>query len=146
METLLNFIHDTEKEEEEEEESPMNDLVLVVGDLNQQREKDYTVPEWQVISANKKRRKSPLNDGVATLLGSYGFRCHFDEINPSETELNWNPSDPPPSTHWTGTIVDYVYYKTRKNTGTDTKVRGIHVSPRDLSDHRLVVTDLELFS
>ena len=50
--------------------------------------------------------------------------------------INWKKNDPPPSTHWTGTIVDYSYGK-----GKDLAVSALYVSPCGLSDHRLLVTD-----
>jgi hypothetical protein len=137
------------------------DAIMIVGDLNQQRERDYTSLEWQAICANKQRRDSPTDDGVAEALQQAGFQCSYDKIrrassssspsssssaNENSTSLNWNAEDPPPSTHWTGTIVDYNYGKDCSSSGTSMKVRGIHVSPCNLSDHRLIVTDWEFAS
>lgn len=111
---------------------------MIVGDLNQQRERDYSSEEWTTICANKAERNSPRDDGVASLLENAGFFCMWDQAPRSggQAKVNWHSTDPPPSTHWTGTIVDYTYAS-----GTDLSVKSLYVSPSTLSDHRLVITD-----
>ena len=52
--------------------------VLVVGDFNQQRRRDYTPGEWKLICASKKRRGCAETDGVADLMAEAGFVCAFD--------------------------------------------------------------------
>ncbi|CAB9510946.1 expressed unknown protein [Seminavis robusta] len=112
--------------------------VMVTGCFNQQRRVDYTRDEWQMIVDNKQRRQSPVNDGVAYLLRAFGYRCIWDRPFPAKT--NWmTPLDPPPSTHWSGTIVDYTFYKDQR-----LLLSGVYVSPSNLSDHRLIVSDWEL--
>ena len=108
------------------------DSFLIVGDFNQQREQDYTQTEWERILANKEHRfeETKHTDGVAELLQSSGFECAW-EAAPSR---NWPTQDPPPSTHWTGTVVDYAYSRNLQNVGA-------YVSPAGMSDHRLVITD-----
>ena len=113
--------------------------VMIIGDFNQQRKQDYTRDEWQMICENKQRRKSPLDDGVAYLLSAFGYRCICDR--PFAKQTNWSPLDPPPATHWSGTIVDHTYYKDDR-----LLLNGVYVSPSNLSDHRLVVCDWELLS
>lgn len=116
------------------------DRILIVGDLNQQRENDYTDLEWVTLCANKKMRDSPSDDGVSTLLRNSQFRCNFDCLS-SKAEsdpplkCNWLQHDPPPATHWTSTIVDYSYFKGSIN------LEGINIHPSKLSDHRLIVCD-----
>jgi len=110
--------------------------VIVAGDFNQQRQMDYTEAEWAAICANKESRYSPKDDGVAAALNQAGFTCTLDS---SSLQLqNWDKKDPPPSTHWTGTIVDYSYSR-------NLDAYSVYVSPSDLSDHRLIITDWSPF-
>ena len=111
---------------------------IIVGDLNQQRQRDYTAEEWQAICNNKAERASPRDDGVGNSLEEAGFFSTWDTAprNGGEAFVNWTPTDPPPSTHWTGTIVDYSYGK-----GEGLGVRSLFVSPCTFSGHRLIVTD-----
>jgi hypothetical protein len=111
----LNHIQETER-------------VIVVGDFNQQRDRDYTVSEWQAIRASKKRRNEARCDGVASLMDNAGFLCIFDQAS----SCNWRGL--PPSTHWTGTVVDYSYFRNLYQ-------KGVYVSPCGLSDHRLIACD-----
>lgn len=131
--------------------------VLLVGDLNQQRQEDYSDNEWTSICVNKQRRKSPQSDGVADKLKSSGFSCVWDKSHyqtrsdfgapkgkSSMTVSNWRPGSPPPSTHWTGTIIDYTWYRPGVRHPCIKRIHGVYVSPSNLSDHRLVVCDWEL--
>jgi endonuclease/exonuclease/phosphatase family metal-dependent hydrolase len=102
--------------------------VIVVGDFNQQRDRDYSVSEWQTICASKKRRNVPRDDGVASLMDNAGFFCIFDQAS----SCNWRGL--PPSTHWTGTIVDYSYFRNLYQ-------KGVYVNTSELSDHRLIACD-----
>ena len=129
--------------------------VMIIGTFNQQRRQDYTAEEWQLLAENKERRKSPLDDGVAYLLRAFGYDCIWDDTynmindpyhhqfsarsiqkNHKPHRTNWNPEQPPPSTHWSGTVVDYTYIK-----DNHLELAGVYVSPSHLSDHRLVVCD-----
>lgn len=154
MEALLGHLkHNLQKSSHD---TGLNNDVLLVGDFNQQRQQDYTEGEWNLICANKQQRASPPNDGVADLLERSGFTCiwdnhHFQSCTASRdgvTASNWKPDSPPPSTHWTGTVIDYTWY--RRATGADNnqscikQLHGVYVSPSNLSDHRLVVCDWEL--
>lgn len=107
---------------------------LIVGDLNQQRQSDYTRQEWEAVCESKEKRDSPSNDGVARLLKSCGFRCFWDHKK-EDFKCNWNLCHPPPATHWTSTIVDYSYFRGLID------IDGINVSPSNLSDHRLIISD-----
>lgn len=113
-------------------DTAIDDAVIVAGDFNQQRQVDYTEPEWASICANKQNRDSPRDDGVAFALTQAGFVCTFD--SGSAKSKNWKPADPPPATHWSGTAIDYSYSRNLDAT-------GVYVSPSDLSDHRLIITD-----
>lgn len=113
--------------------------IMIVGDFNQQRKQDYTRDEWQMIVDNKQRRKSPQEDGVAYLLSAFGYSCIWDR--PFAKQTNWRALDPPPATHWSGTIVDHTFFKDDR-----LFLNGVYVSPSNLSDHRLVVCDWELLS
>jgi hypothetical protein len=116
----------------------IGNITLVLGDFNQQRQVDYTESEWNAICANKKfRGGSPEDDGVAGLLRNAGFSSIWDKQFAHEATCNWRNQDhPPPSTHWTGTIVDYAYGR-----GQGLKPTQILVSSSSLSDHRMIVVD-----
>ena len=136
--------------------STINSSVMIIGDLNQQRQRDYTPDEWQLILANKAQRESPPTDGVDQLLKAFGLTCIWDTPPPGKNDkdgldTNWaapnntnnspnsNNHHPPPSTHWTGTIVDYTYYNHDR-----LQLKGVYVSPSGLSDHRPIVCDWDL--
>ncbi|VEU40943.1 unnamed protein product [Pseudo-nitzschia multistriata] len=141
--------------------------VLVMGDFNQQRSGDYTGPEWNRIAGSAGLRKVPLDDGVAGLLEGKGFRCVLDAVRAGSGEgeavrCNWDPHQPPPSTHWSGTTIDYTYYRCPAgNSGgnsdddsdaegsepegrTTVHPHGVYVGPAGFSDHRMTVTDWTL--
>ena len=115
-------------------EAAMQPTLMIIGNFNQQRERDYTAEEWRQISARKHPRRSPLDDGVPALLEGAGFRCAFDSI--PRRGRNWLCDDPLPSTHWSGTVVEYTCFR-----GPGLKLDGVYVSPCGLSDHRMVVCD-----
>ena len=123
MRILLDHVHNNTSNEER---------ILVAGDFNQQRQKDYSAQEWEAICANKARRGSPAEDGVARLLQESDFICMWDEWKQS----NWD-TPYPPATHWSGTIIDYTYAR-------HLEVDGVYVAPSSLSDHRLIVCDWNL--
>jgi endonuclease/exonuclease/phosphatase family metal-dependent hydrolase len=108
--------------------------VLIAGDFNQQRQQDYTIDEWTRICQSKAKRQAPETDFVAETLAQAGYTCNFDATLVATAERNWPPTDPPPSTHWTGTIVDYAYFR-------NLQLLGVYVSPSDWSDHRMIVCD-----
>ena len=114
-----------------------DDAVLIVGDFNQQRPQDYTPTEWDRIVANKRHRTDEApTDGVDALLNDAGFVCVWDGNTDASSPRNWPPDVPPPATHWSGTVIDYVYSR-----GGGIHNMGTYVSPSGLSDHRLIVTD-----
>lgn len=105
--------------------------IILSGDFNQQRQKDYSEQEWNgAIAPNMKRRKTCFDDGVDKLLQSEGFVCAWDT---KPTSTNWT-TEHPPSTHWSGTIVDYSY-------GRNVEANSIYISPAGYSDHRMTVVD-----
>jgi endonuclease/exonuclease/phosphatase family metal-dependent hydrolase len=106
--------------------------LIVAGDFNQQRERDYTTAEWALIQASKAHRASLQDDGVAAAFAAAGFQCCFDMPC---SQRGWSAASPPPSTHWTGTVVDYAYAK------GSVRLEGVFVVPSDLSDHRPVICD-----
>lgn len=129
MQTLLNHAKDR----------PPTDALLIVGDFNQQRPQDYASEEWERILANKAHRgESTASDGVAELLEAQGLACVWDNDDSNNTGAshgrNWSATDPPPATHWSGTVIDYAYSRHVRNV-------GVYVSPAGWSDHRLVITD-----
>jgi hypothetical protein len=197
--------------------------ILIAGDFNQQRSKDYTASEWKKVAGSADLRSVPLEDGVASILEKGGFKCILDDVkfelvvavavaaarqqsesdndsnsnsnrnsnsnsnsenenennndasdssnantntntNTSTTAVlcNWNQTQPPPSTHWSGTTIDYTYYSnhipTRSDIGSDigsdtaaatttttttTTIapHGVYVGRAGFSDHRMTVTD-----
>jgi endonuclease/exonuclease/phosphatase family metal-dependent hydrolase len=108
--------------------------IMIIGDFNQQRAEDYTAQEWQQICGSKQRRQSPLDDGVSSMLKETGFQCVFDSVLP--IRKNWPNNTPPPSTHWSGTLIDYTYFR-----GPGLRLNGVYVSSCSLSDHRMVLCD-----
>ena len=152
--------------------------VLIAGDFNQQRSRDYTSAEWNKVVGSADLRGVPLDDGVANILETSGFRCILDDVvgnkhgknSNSETTTfvacNWNQNQPPPSTHWSGTTIDYTYYSnqhspmednshasaattaaataTTTTTTTNIAPHGVYVGPAGFSDHRMTVTDWTL--
>merc|ERR1712232_1269074 len=92
--------------------------VIVTGDFNQQRRRDYSSKEWNRIAESANRRRVPTDDGVSSTLEANSFRCVFDDVlqRPStpgkaaaavgddnaEVRCNWDEASPPPSTHWSG--------------------------------------------
>jgi len=68
----------------------------------------------------------------------------------STVRCNWNKHQPPPSTHWSGTTIDYTYYYSnndKANTSTTTTTiapHGVYVGSAGFSDHRMTVTDWTL--
>eukprot|EP00535_Pseudo-nitzschia_heimii_P008625 CAMPEP_0197178256 /NCGR_PEP_ID=MMETSP1423-20130617/3599_1 /TAXON_ID=476441 /ORGANISM="Pseudo-nitzschia heimii, Strain UNC1101" /LENGTH=582 /DNA_ID=CAMNT_0042627963 /DNA_START=470 /DNA_END=2215 /DNA_ORIENTATION=+ len=148
--------------------------VLVAGDFNQQRCRDYTPSEWRRVGASADLRGVPRDDGVADLLEEGGFRCVLDDVragggrgevdysaaaesesstsSTTKVACNWDQSQPPPSTHWSGTTIDYTYYHNhhRRGGGGDASAvvpstvlapHGVYVGPAGFSDHRMTVTD-----
>jgi endonuclease/exonuclease/phosphatase family metal-dependent hydrolase len=133
MKALLQHI--AAATQDDEQRTPA--ATMIIGDFNQQRQQDYASDEWTAICANKERRGSPENDGNAEQLQNAGFICTLDAADASTTR-NWDASKhPPPATHWSGTIVDYTYFRSPLSL----QVSGIFVSPCGFSDHRLIVTD-----
>ncbi len=104
-------------------EAAMQPRLMIIGDFNQQRERDYTAEEWRQIRASKHRRRSPLDDGVPTILFWAGFRRAFDSI--PRIGRSWLCDDPLPSTHWSRTVVDYTYFR-----GLGLKLDGVHYVSR----------------
>merc|ERR1711937_417602 len=90
--------------------------VIVTGDFNQQRRRDYYPSEWNRIAESASRRRVPTDDGVSSTLDDNNFRCVLDAVKGSSTstdeevQCNWDKASPPPSTHWSGTTIDYTYY------------------------------------
>jgi len=177
--------------------------ILIAGDFNQQRSKDYTSSEWKKVAGSADLRGVPLDDGVACILEKGGFKCILDDVkfklsqndngsnsntsntsndsnrddeNETNSDLggdnnvlcNWNQAQPPPSTHWSGTTIDYTYYSnhnsprrsdsdsdttttadTSTSTSTSTSTtniapHGVYVGRAGFSDHRMTVTDWTL--
>mmetsp|Transcript_132318 Transcript_132318/g.382537 ORF Transcript_132318/g.382537 Transcript_132318/m.382537 type:complete len:324 (-) Transcript_132318:93-1064(-) len=105
--------------------------IILAGDLNQQRQKDYPPEEWQsVIAPSMAVRKTCCDDGVDSVLQSKGFCCAWDD---EDVVKNWS-TEYPPSTHWSGTVVDYSY-------GRNVAARKVFISPAGWSDHRMTVVD-----
>lgn len=139
MSTLLQelFCRQRNRNPQEENDScNSNDVlagtrIILAGDLNQQRQKDYSEQEWNgAIAPNMMRRKTCFDDGVDKLLQSEGFMCAWDT---KPTNTNWT-TEHPPSTHWSGTIVDYSY-------GRNVAANSIYISPAKWSDHRMTLVD-----
>jgi endonuclease/exonuclease/phosphatase family metal-dependent hydrolase len=106
--------------------------IVLMGDLNQQREQDYSEDEWDRIHSGMIYRRSSVDDGVATMLLERGFVCAWD-AHPSP-DTNWETKYPP-ATHWTGTIVDYSY------SYGDVLPLAVSILPTVLSDHRMTICD-----
>lgn len=115
-----------------------DDPIILAGDFNQQRQQDYPKKEWQRIEASMAKRKACRDDGVGALLEKQNFRCAFDQLlqqqQPHCKNYNWETSSHPPSTHWSGTTIDYSYSR-------NIPVQGVYISPAGYSDHRMTVCD-----
>ena len=111
--------------------------VVVLADFNAPIPSHYSEAEWKVIAAGltSKAVAQPLDDGVRDLLLSRGFQCAYDQCPPSQK--NFGGRIAPPMTHWTGTVVDFVYVAS-----TAWRVGGVYVKNTPLSDHLPVVVDL----
>jgi endonuclease/exonuclease/phosphatase family metal-dependent hydrolase len=107
--------------------------VILMGDFNQQRREDYKKSEWKQISESMANRRVVEDDGVSTLLRKMYFKCAWDFLSASPECTNWETSRPP-STHWTGSIVDYSY-------GRMVSAVTASISPAGWSDHRMTVCD-----
>lgn len=132
MEMLLNTLR-----EEHNTIFTNDEPVILAGDFNQQRKRDYTKQEWQRIAASMYKRKACPDDSVGTLLESQSFRCVFDQLGQQQQHratFNWETSSLPPSTHWSGTTIDYTYTR-------HLDVQGVYISPAGYSDHRMTVCD-----
>ena len=108
--------------------------VVLVADLNQQRENDYRPDEWERIRSGMLYRRSSQDDGVAKMLADRGFVCAWDSTPPPDT--NWETSHAP-ATHWSGTIVDYSY-------GCNVSPLAVSIGCAGWSDHRMTVCDWSL--
>ncbi|KAG7340524.1 endonuclease/exonuclease/phosphatase family protein [Nitzschia inconspicua] len=119
--------------------------VILAGDFNQQRQRDYTKMEWQRIATSMAKRKACRDDGVGNMLELHSFRCVFDQLllqhtssennnNNNQVLFNWKKASLPPSTHWSGTTIDYSYSR-------NLSVHGVYISPAGFSDHRMTVCD-----
>jgi endonuclease/exonuclease/phosphatase family metal-dependent hydrolase len=126
--------------------------VMIMGDFNQQRMEDYTTEEWNVIRQSMDRRTVCHDDGVSAMLQQHNFTCVFNQIKHQEQQqqqqqqqqqrccsfrkihYNWEHPSLPPSTHWSGTTIDYQYSR-------NMQVHGVYVSPAGFSDHRMTVCD-----
>jgi len=129
--TLLNdWIHG--ENGENGENGNRNSRAILLGDFNQQRQNDYTDSEWQHISQSMERRNALEDDGVSTILHTMGFRSSWDDT----VKTNWITTKPP-STHWSGTIVDYSY-------GKNIIPLQVSIGPEGCSDHRLTVCDWDV--
>ena len=109
-----------------------NERIVLVGDLNQQRERDYSPEEWERILAGMEHRRSCVDDGVYNMLSDHGFVCVWDQRTSSLT-TNWE-GNLPPATHWSGTIVDYSY-------GYNVDPVAVSIGADSSSDHRMTVCD-----
>jgi len=109
---------------------------MILADFNQARRCDCTAEEWSVVSdgLRKPHVAQPEDDGVGVALESAGFRCCYDEPG---SQSNFGGRRAPPLTHWTGTVVDFMYLH-----GQDVTVAGNYVSYSTLSDHLPVIADL----
>ena len=109
-------------------------VVLVVGDLNQQREIDMSPAEWGLVLESKTSRgREPGTDGVDAMLQEAGFRCCFDY---PDADRNWSPELGPPPTHWSSTAIDFAYARGNRVEGS-----GVYIYPSTLSDHHPVISD-----
>jgi hypothetical protein len=108
--------------------------MILTGDLNQQRQVDYSDQEWKtVLAPNMKARGVCEDDGVDALLRAQNFYCSWDHYPSKTVRRNWTTPFPP-STHWSGTVVDYAY-------GRNVDPEMIFISPVGWSDHRMTVVD-----
>jgi len=138
--------------------------ILIAGDFNQQRSRDYSPSEWKRVACSADLRGVPVDDGVSGILEKAGFRCILDDVRKSESNnsntavaCNWNQAQPPPSTHWSGTTIDYTYYSNQHHHNgnesdnesddvatTSIAPHGVYVGRAGFSDHRMTVTDWTL--
>lgn len=133
IQRLLKYLR--QKKAMFDERTPM----VIAGDFNPQRQRDYHHDEWQRIQESMDRRNVCRDDGVAKLLEGQQFRCVFDRLQTQHSldnhvRSNWELASCPPSTHWSGTTIDYSYSR-------NLPIHGVYVSPAGFSDHRMTVCD-----
>lgn len=119
------------------------DALFIAGDFNQPRSQDQPGSEWRVVAEAFKRFKTPQDDGVAKVLQDAGFSASWDIHVPR----NFPGCGAPPMTHWTGTTVDFLYFRTKKTffwRSVACKVLGTYVVFTDLSDHLPIMVDLDM--
>lgn len=144
MVSLLEGLEALTAGDDGENDAPM----ILMGDFNQQRLHDYSPDEWRRIAESMDQRKVCRDDGVGSLLQRHGMDCVFDQVRRSKQRWDWPPqtgegvrcnwaTSEPPSTHWTGTAIDYCYSR-------NVPAHGIYISPAGCSDHRMTVCDWNL--
>merc|ERR1712182_79252 len=106
--------------------------MLVVGDFNQTRQRDYSSEEWGIIQHGKSKQALGEPE-VCALFEAHSFKCSLDKDWPPSMR-NWPAGAYPPPTHWTGMAIDY-------SLARGLNLHGVYVSPTHLSDHSPVICD-----
>ena len=107
---------------------------LVLGDLNQPRKQDMPESDWAIV---RQAKKWVEDDGVAAALVSAGLVNAWDAEG---RKANYKGAAPP-TTHWSGCCVDYVYVPATPALRVDGAYLGVHEA-RALSDHLPVIVDV----
>ncbi len=100
--------------------------VVLAGDMNALRRKDYSAEEWEKLAAHDALRKVALETGAIDAIEKAGFRDSFEGVGAT-----------PACTTWSGRRIDYVFLKT-----PNWKVVRSFVVHSAASDHIPVVVDL----
>ena len=106
----------------------------MLGDLNQPRKQDMPEPDWAIV---RQAKKWVEDDGVAAALVSAGLVNAWDAEG---RKANYKGAAPP-TTHWSGCCVDYVYVPATPALRVDGAYLGVYEA-RDLSDHLPVIVDV----
>ena len=105
-----------------------NKNVILTGDFNSMRRKDYSDVEWNTIVQQEKVRGFNAVSLVTDLLETQGWQTSFTKIN----------ATPPKSTVWPSRTVDHIYV----NSDFSFPILGSYVYHNSSSDHIPVIIDI----
>ena len=101
--------------------------IIITGDFNSLRRKDYEDAEWKRIETQEQARNVTAVSLVTDILESAGWKTSFEILN----------TIPPKSTVWPGRTVDHIYLKSNWSYN----ILGSYVYHDPNSDHIPVLMD-----